>query len=286
VGTIYVGVSGWSYDDWRGPFYPSGLSKKDELSYLSRRFNSVEINGSFYGLLKPETYRHWYEQTPSRFLFAVKGSRFITHNKKLKDAGVPLANFFASGLLALRDKLGPILWQLPQNVAFDPVRLDRFLGLLPRDTQQAVRLGRKHDERVEGRSWLRPDTNHRLRQVLEVRHESFLTAEMVRIARRHGVALVFADSGSWPYLEELTAGFAYLRLHGSPETYASRYTEKALDGWANRIRAWSSGREPPEPKRITDRPPPPRKSRDVYVYFDNDQSAHAPLNALSLAGRF
>lgn len=285
MGTIYVGVSGWSYEDWHGPFYPEGLSKKDELYYVSRKLDSVEVNGSFYALVKPETYRHWYEQTPSRFLFAVKGSRFITHNKKLKDAEVPLANFFASGLLALGNKLGPILWQLPAKLTFDRERVDSFLGLLPHDTEQAVRLGRKHDERVEGRNWLTTDGNHRLRHALEVRHESFLSEAMVRIARRHGVAIVFADSGSWPYVEELTAGFAYLRLHGAPQTYRSLYEDEALDRWAIRIRAWGSGREPADPKRLTNRPPPRRKSRDVYAYFDNDQLAHAPRNALELARR-
>lgn len=285
MGKTFVGVSGWTYESWHGPFYPADLPKARELEYASRQFNSIEINGSFYGLLKPETYRRWYEQTPRGFVFSVKGSRFITHNKKLKDAKTPLANFFASGLLLLKEKLGPILWQLPENLRFDTDRVEGFLELLPRNTQDAARLARKHDQRVKGRSWFQADAQHHLRHAIEVRHESFLTPEFVRVARSHGVALVFADSGQWPYVEELTAGFVYLRLHGSPNTYASRYGDKRLDAWSERIRKWRTGSEPSDADRITDRKPPRRKSRDVYVYFDNDQNAHAPRDALGLAER-
>lgn len=285
MGRILVGVSGWSYDGWRGPFYPEDLPKRRELEYASRRFASLEINGSFYGLLKPDTYRRWYEESPRGFVFAVKGSRFITHNKKLGDAKTALANFFASGMLLLKEKLGPILWQLPESMRLDPDRLGSFFGLLPPDTRAAARLARQHDRRLEGRSWTRAHANHRLRHAIEIRHESFLTLDFVRIARRHRVALVFADSAEWPYVEELTAGFVYMRLHGSPKTYASRYRDEKLDWWAERIRDWRSGSEPNDSIRLTTWKPPRRKSRDVYVYFDNDQNAHAPRNALELAGR-
>lgn len=278
----YVGVSGWSYHSWHESFYPDEVSKKAELSYASRKFNSLEINGSCYSLLSASTYRRWYEETPRRFLFAVKGSRFITHNKKLKDVTIPLANFFASGLLALDEKLGPVLWQLPATASFDEERLEGFLSALPRDTRGAARLARKHDDRVKGRAATKIEGNHRLRHALEVRHESFLDAAAVRVLRRHGVGLVFADSGSWPYVEELTAGFVYLRLHGSPQTYESRYSDRALDRFAERLLAWHSGGEPADPVRITGRRPPRRKSRDVYVYFDNDQRGHAPFDALRL----
>lgn len=283
--TTYIGVSGWNYDSWERRFYPNDLPKKSQLSYLSRQLDSVEINGSFYSLLKPASYLRWREETPSDFVFAVKGSRFITHNKKLKDIETPLANFFASGLLALGDKLGPVLWQLSEKTKLDLDRVDGFLERLPHDTGAGARLAQKHDGRVEGRSWTESGANHRIRHALEVRHESFLSPELVRIVRSHGVALVFADSGSWPYFEELTAGFVYLRLHGSPRTYASRYSDAALDRFASRIRAWRSGSEPRDPERLTDRKPPRRKSRDVYVYFDNDQGAHAPRDALRLAER-
>ena len=215
----------------------------------------------------------------------MKGSRFITHNKKLANVRTPLANFLASGLLALKGKLGPILWQLPEGAGVDVDRLEEFLELLPHDTEGAADLASHHDERVEGRSFTTADRNRRLRHVLEVRQESLLTAEVVRATRRNGIALVFSDSADWPYTEEITAGFIYLRLHGSRETYASRYDDAELDRWARRIEAWRSAREPEDPARITDRVPPPRKRRDIYVYFDNDQHAHAPHDALRLAER-
>jgi uncharacterized protein YecE (DUF72 family) len=279
----WVGISGWSYDGWHGDFYPEDLAKKRQLEYASRRFNSVEINGSFYSLQRPETYRDWRERTPGGFLFAVKGSRFITHNKKLGDALTPLANFFASGVLRLEEKLGPFLWQVPGNLGFDAPRIEPFFGLLPRDAKGAAKLARRHDDRVKGRCSMAVDQNRRLRHVIEVRHESWLCEEFVRLAERHGVAIAFADSGSWPYVEELTAGFVYLRLHGSPLTYSSDYGDARLDDYASRIRAWIKGQEPDDPKRITDRPPPRRKTRDVYVYFDNDGRGRAPWNALALA---
>ncbi|MGH7549495.1 MAG: DUF72 domain-containing protein [Gemmatimonadota bacterium] len=284
MGKIRVGISGWSYDAWRGDFYPEDLARGDELSYASRRLGSVEINGSFYGLQAPSSYRSWYQATPRGFVLAVKGSRFITHNKSLKDVGTPLANFFASGVLALEEKLGPILWQTSERTRFVADRVRTFLELLPRDTEAAARLARRHDDRVED-TWTRIDHNHRLRHVFEARHESWLVPEFARIARDTGTAIVFSDSASWPSTEEVTAGFVYLRLHGAEETYASGYGGRALDRWAERIRAWSRGRQPEDANRITDRPPPRRKTRDVYVYFDNDARGRAPWDARSLAER-
>ena len=274
-----MGVSGWSYDSWKGAFYPADLPAGRRLHYAASRFQSIEINGSFYSLQKPDSYRAWREATPAGFKLAVKGSRFITHNKKLGDVETALANFFASGLLLLGEKLGPILWQLPRQLAFDVGRVRAFFDLLPRDTSAAATLARRHDERVQGRSWTKPMGKHRLRYAIEPRHDSFFAPEFVRIARRAGIAIAFADSGSWPYTEELTAGFVYLRLHGSPATYASRYSRSDIARWATRIRAWQRGREPGTPERITGLAPPPRKARDVYVYFDNDHDAHAPMNA-------
>lgn len=285
AGHIRIGVSGWSYDSWRrGAFYPVELPRRRELAWLCRRLSSLEINGSFYGLIAPHTWEGYREAAPAGFVFAVKGSRFITHDKKLRDAATPLANFFASGLLRLEDKLGPILWQLPAA----PWRVERvadFLALLPRDHRSARRLARRHDARLRGRASLAVHRNRRLRHVLEVRHQAMLGAPLVRACRDHGVALAFSHSGDWPLVEELTAGFAYLRLHGAPHTYASRYGVGALDAWAERIRRWSRGGEPADAARITDRAPPRRRSRDVYVYFDNDQGAHAPRDAQRLMRR-
>ncbi|HJR53904.1 MAG TPA: DUF72 domain-containing protein [Gemmatimonadota bacterium] len=284
-GKIRVGVSGWSYDSWNGAFYPEGLPARRRLEYASRRFQSIEINGSFYALQKPHSYRAWHEATPAKFKLAVKGSRFITHNKKLGDVETALANFFASGILLLGEKLGPILWQLPRQLAFDAGRMQAFFDLLPGDTFAAAKLARRHDERVEGRCWTKPIGKHRLRYAIEPRHESFFGPDFVRIARHAGVAIAFADSGSWPYTEEPTAGFVYMRLHGSPATYASRYSGTDIARWATRIRAWRRGAEPAGAKRITDLAPPRRKARDVYVYFDNDHNAYAPRNALELIDR-
>ena len=281
MGTIRIGISGWRYDAWRGDFYPEGLRTRDQLSYATSTFDTLEVNGTFYGLVSPDTVRAWRRDAPSGFVYAVKGSRFITHNKKLKDPHGPLANFFAQGVLELDDMLGPLLWQLPGNLRFDAERLEAFLGLLPRDTSAAAALARQHDDRVNDVAY-GPGTRHRLRHVLEVRHPSFLGDEAVRIARRHGVALAFSHAGDWPYTEEVTAGFVYVRLHGTSPTYGSAYGPAALRRWADRIRRWADAGEPDDAVRISDRQPPRRKGRDVYVYFDNDMGGHAPREAQQL----
>ncbi len=282
---IRIGISGWTYAGWRGEFYPRSLRARDELGYASRHVDTIEVNGSFYRLQRPENYRIWYEETPPGFVFAVKGSRFITHNNKLLDVDTPLANFFASGILRLEEKLGPILWQFAPTLRFDEQRVAGFLDLLPRTTREAVELAKRHDQRVAGRAWLRTSRSRRIRHALEPRHESFFVPEFARLCRRHGVAIVFSDSASWPSTEEVTAPFLYLRLHGSTETYASRYTDEELDWWASRIRAWRSGGEPPDARRFTKWKPPRHRSRDVYVYFDNDAKVHAPRDAQRLAER-
>jgi uncharacterized protein YecE (DUF72 family) len=282
---LHVGVSGWSYADWRGGrFYPQGLARSRELQYLVRQFNSAEINGSFYSLLRPQSYENYRDAAPADFLYAVKGSRFITHNKKLLDVRTPLANFLASGVLRLEEKLGPILWQFPR-MQWEIDRVSAFLDLLPGDTKAASRLARGHDRRVTGRASMVVHENRPLRYALEFRHAHFLTEETVRLCRKHGVALVISDSGDWPCTEELTADFVYLRLHGSPRTYASPYRPAQLDRWAQRIHAWHHGKEPADAQRITALRPPRRSRRDVYVYFDNDQRAHAPHDARGLMQR-
>jgi uncharacterized protein YecE (DUF72 family) len=285
VARIRIGLSGWSYNEWRGDFYPSDLPRARELAYAATAFDTLEINGSFYSLRRPSDYQAWRAAAPHGFLFAIKGSRFITHNKKLRDIGTPLANFFASGVLELQEMMGPFLWQLPANLAFDEGRVERFLKLLPHDTNSLAALARRHDRRVSGRSRLTPDRNRRVRHVLEPRHESFFTPAAVRLLRRHGTALAFSHARDWPYTEEITAGFVYVRLHGPDEPYASPYEADALDRWANRIRRWQQAEQPDDARRITDRTPPVRKARDVYVYFDNDQHGHAPRNASLLRRR-
>jgi uncharacterized protein YecE (DUF72 family) len=286
MGKVRIGTSGWSYADWRkGRFYPEGLTQRCELEYLSRQFSTVEINGSFYSLLRPQTYAGYHEAVPRGFTFAVKGGQFITHSKKLKDVQVPLANFLASGVLRLEEKLGPVLWQLPQ-MRWEAERVERFLDLLPADTAAASRLARKHDQRLSGRASVSVERHRTMRHALEVRHPALMSEQVVRACRRRNVALVFSHNGDdWPYREEITAGWCYLRLHGAPHTYASNYSKSALDGWSERIRRWAQGQEPDDAARITSRQPPARKSRDVYVYFDNDQGAHAPRNARGLTDR-
>ena len=275
---IRIGVSGWSYDGWENAFYPPDLPKSARLRYASRQFNSIEINGSFYSLLTPHAYRRHHKTAPPGFLFSVKGSQYITHSRKLIDVRTPLANFLASGVLRLEEQLGPILWQLPA-VRFDHDRLRAFLEVLPRDTESASRLARRHDERVTGRASMKVNALRPVRHAIEFRHESFFTDDVVTMLREHDVALVASHSGSWPYVEEVTASFVYLRLHGAPHSYASPYGPAQLERWADRIRRWAAGSEPADAAKITSRAPPRRKSRDVLVYFDNDQFAHAPRDA-------
>jgi uncharacterized protein YecE (DUF72 family) len=268
VSTPRIGTSGWLYPRWRKTFYPEGLKQKNELAYLSSKLNSVEINGSFYSLQRPECYRQWRAVTPDGFVFAVKGSRFISHMKKLRDPDVALANFFASGLLALGDKLGPILWQLPPNLGFDRDRLASFFDALPRTTIEATKVARKHDHRVKGRAHLRTDADRPIRYALEVRHPTFFDPAFVDLLREHDIALCIADTaGKFPYIEQVTAGFVYVRLHGDTQLYTSGYSDESLNEWARKVRAWRRAR------------------KDVYVYFDNDAKVHAPFDALSLASK-
>jgi uncharacterized protein YecE (DUF72 family) len=283
---VRIGISGWRYAPWRGAFYPPRCPQARELAYAARQLSSIEINGSFYSLQHPDAYRAWYEATPEGFLFAVKGGRFITHMKRLADVERPLANFFASGVLRLREKLGPILWQLPPSFRFDPERLAAFFALLPRDTEAAARLARRHDHRVHGRAWLRTDRARAVRHALEVRHESFRTPAFIALLRRHRIGLVVADTaGKWPFMEDVTADFVYARLHGDSELYVSGYTTVALASWARKVRAWARGRTPPG-SRLAGPPARDRRSgRDVFVYFDNDVKVHAPFDAMALAHR-
>jgi uncharacterized protein YecE (DUF72 family) len=189
-----IGISGWTYGPWRGTFYPAKLPHKRELAYASRQVNSIEINGSFYSLQRPSSYQTWYEQTPDDFVFSVKGGRFITHMKKLKDVRTPLANFLASGVLCLKEKLGPILWQFPPGFAFNEERFEEFFEMLPRDTQSAAKLAREHDARLEGRAWTKADANRPMRHCVEIRHDTFKDERFIRLLRKHDIALVFADT--------------------------------------------------------------------------------------------
>jgi len=280
-----IGISGWTYAPWRGSFFPAGLRQKEELAFASRQVNSIEVNGTFYSLQRPTSFALWHAETPADFVFAVKCPRFITHLRRLKDVETPLANFLASGLLRLEEKLGPLLWQLPPSLPFDPEPLKAFFRLLPRTTEAAARLARRHDDHVRHGTWLTVDHDRPLRHALEVRHPSFAVPAFIELLRRHEVALVVADTANtWPALEDVTADFVYVRLHGQSELYVSGYTAAALAGWATKVKAWLAGRSLPSPHRIT-RPAPRVPGRDVFVYFDNDVKTHAPFDARSLARR-
>ncbi len=283
---LRIGISGWTYPPWRGVFFPKGWPQKRELEFASRQVNSIEINGSFYSLQRPDSYRAWYAATPEGFVFSVKGGRFITHLKRLKNVETPLANFFASGVLCLREKLGPFLWQLPPSFHFDPARLAAFFHLLPRDTSEASKLARKHDHRLTGRAAVTADATRPLRHAIEVRHPSFATAGFVNLLREHDIALVVADTaGKWPFLEDVTSDFIYVRLHGDEELYVSGYTDSALQEWARKIRSWARGTTPSQTRRVGTPIPSRKDGRAVYVYFDNDVKVRAPFDAMTLAHR-
>src|SRR6201987_752084 len=235
LGIVRIGISGWNYGGWRGTFYPRGLRHADELSFASRQVDTIEINGTHYSPQHPDSFDKWRDEPPDGFVFAVKGSRFITHLKQLRDIETPLANFFASGVLRLEEKLGPFLWHFSPRFRFDAQRLDHFPSVLPRDSEAAAALARGHDHRLAGRAWTRTECRRELRPAIEIRHPSFLDPAFVALLRRHRIALVFADSVAWPYAEGLTADFVFLRLHGSEELYASGYSNEALDHWAARV---------------------------------------------------
>jgi uncharacterized protein YecE (DUF72 family) len=279
---IRIGISGWSYAPWRGKFYPRDLPHKQELQFVGETFRTVEVNGTFYGSQRPKSFAKWSQAVPDDFVFAVKGPRYITHTRRLKDVEKPLANFFATGVLQLGAKLGPILWQFPPNFKFDADLMENFLKLLPKDARAAAKLARRHEKGFGSAAAFRIATNHAIRHAIEIRHRSFVTPEFVKLLRRHRVALVCADTVEWPRLMDVTADFIYCRLHGSEELYASGYSARALGNWARRVADWSQGREPRGGERASDAKPRKRATRDVFVYFDNDMKVKAPHDAKAL----
>ena len=267
---VRIGISGWTYKPWRGSFYPPGLPQRRELGFVAERMNSVEINGSFYSLQRRSSFETWAASVPADFIFAVKGGRFITHMKKLNDIATPLANFYASGVLALGPRLGPFLWQLPPTLGFDAARMTSFFDQLPRTAGEAAAVAAGHDDRVPEDRALTTTTHpdQPLRHTVEVRHETFRDPAFYALLRRHDVGLVLADNpGKWPILEELTTDFTYVRLHGHEELYASGYSDEALDAWAEKVRGWLA------------------QGQDVYVYCDNDIKVRAPYDAMGLLTR-
>ncbi|MGE5452650.1 MAG: DUF72 domain-containing protein [Acidobacteriota bacterium] len=280
---IRIGISGWRYEPWRGVFYPPKMVQRKELAFASRALPSIEINGTFYALQRPASFQQWFDDTPEDFVFSVKAPKLITHTRRLKDVHQPMANFFASGLLALRHKLGPILWQFPPSFRFQPDLFEAFLRDLPHDTDAALKLAEDRDEFMAGREHVEADPKRRVRHAVEIRHPSFADPAFVDMLQHHRVALVVADTaGKWPYLEDVTADFMYLRLHGDEELYASGYTDAALDRWADRITAWSQGQQPADAHLVVARSPAHKAHRDIYCYFDNDIKVRAPFDAAQL----
>jgi uncharacterized protein YecE (DUF72 family) len=282
-GSVYIGISGWRYVPWRGVFYPRGLAQHRELEYAATQLPTIEINGSFYSLQRPESYAAWHAATPPGFVFAVKGNRFLTHMLKLKEVDSALANVLASGVFELRDKLGPFLWQFPPVFRFEPERFEHFLSILPQDTDAALERALLYQPRMEGRVSLDAGPKRPMRHAVEIRNESFNDPAFIALLRKYKVALVVADTaGRWPLCEDLTADFVYIRLHGDKELYASGYEDDAIAFWARRIHAWRNGGQPDDARLVAGTAPARRTSRDVYCYFDNDIKVHAPYDARRL----
>ena len=282
---LRIGISGWTYGGWRGVWYPKGLAQHRELEFASRRHNTIEINGSFYSLQRPSAYESWYRETPPGFIFSVKGPRFVTHMKKLRDVLVPVANFFGSGVLALREKLGPILWQFPPNFGWNEGRFRDFFELLPKRTDEAAEMAKLHDDKLKHGVYAQTDAARPLRYCVEIRHPTFLVPEFFALLREYNIAFVFADTARrWPYAEDLTADFVYVRLHGDEQLYVSGYSPSALDWWAARVRRWVQGKAAPDAPLVSKSRAKPG-ARDIYVYFDNDAKVHAPFDAQQLAAR-
>jgi uncharacterized protein YecE (DUF72 family) len=260
---IRVGIGGWNFEPWRGTFYPEGLTQKRELDYASRALTSIEVNGTFYGSQKPETFAKWRDETPDDFVFSLKAPRYATNRRVLADAGETIERFFASGVLELGDKLGPINWQFAPTKKFDADDFGAFLKLLP--------------AKVEGRA---------IRHALEVRHESFCDPAFVALARKHKVAVVVAGDSKYPQIADLTAPFVYARIMGTVERYKSGYSKAALDGWAHRARCWAAG-ETPEDLHLVDAGTLGSKlaSRDVFLYVISGFKVANPFAAQALIER-
>ena len=285
TGQVRIGISGWTYPPWRKTFYPDKLAQKDELGYASTIFRSIEINGTFYSLQKPESFDKWAAATPEDFVFSVKAPKYITHIQRLKEVDSPVSNFLASGLLKLGPKLGPIFWQLPPYLKFDAARIEAFLKLLPHSTGEAASVAKRHDKWMEKRAWTKVAEDQPLRHSLEVRHESFRVPEFVDLLRKYDVAIVCADTNEWPRMMDVTSDFLYVRMHGPEALYEDGYDGKTLNRWADRVATWARGKEPEDAERVTGKAGGKSKPRDVFVYFDIDKKVLSPANAQEMMKR-
>jgi uncharacterized protein YecE (DUF72 family) len=267
-GKAYVGTSGWKKPQWRGGFYPTGLVQRRELEYVSRRLTSLEINSTFHGLQRPSSFDTWRSETPDDFVFAIKGSQFVTRRPHLKNVRPALADFFASGVLRLDAKLGPLLWQLPAELTFQMDEVERFAALLPHSFDEATALAAESTT-VE---WVDTGLADRgIRHAVEIRNASFVDAGFIELMRANDIAIVHTNGPERPHLDELTSDFVYARLSSGPDHHAEGYDDETLDEWTARIEGWRTGHPP----------------RDVFVYFNNPagELPHTPFNALRLIER-
>lgn len=262
VGQIRVGVGGWTYAPWRGPFYPEGLPHRRELEHASRQLSSIEINGTFYGSQKPESFARWREETPDDFVFALKGPRFATNRRVLAEAGDSVERFYASGVLELGDKLGPVNWQLAPTKQFQAEDFAAFLALLPKE--------------ASGRA---------LRHAVELRHPSFRHPEAVAIARWHGVAIVVAGDSEYPQIADPTAPFVYARIMGTTADHEAGYAPAALDAWAARARAWAAGELPGDLECVGSASNGAAVPREVFLYVISGHKVRNPAAAMALIAR-
>jgi uncharacterized protein YecE (DUF72 family) len=259
-GSIRVGIGGWTFEPWRGTFYPDDLAQKRELEYASRRLTTIEVNGTYYGSQKPSSFQKWRDETPEGFVFSLKASRFATNRKVLAEAGASIERFFGSGVMLLGDKLGPINWQFMATKKFDPADFEAFLKLLPAS--------------VEGRA---------LRHVVEVRHDSFRTPDFTDMLRAHGVAAVVSADGAFPQIADPTAPFVYARIMGTVEDEPLGYAPAALDAWADRARTWAAGGLPDGLAYVGETAP--GGPRDVFVYVISGHKPANPQAAMALIDR-
>ncbi|MFL9889945.1 DUF72 domain-containing protein [Paraburkholderia sp. RL17-383-BIF-A] len=258
---IRIGIGGWTYAPWRGTFYPDDLTQSRELEYASRNLTSIEINGTFYGLQKPASYEKWYQETPDDFVFSLKAPRYATNRKVLADAGETIERFFGSGVLLLKQKLGPINWQFAPTKKFDNEDFEAFLKLLPAS--------------IEGQ---------KLRHAIEVRNDTFKTPEFVALARKHKVAIVLAGDSEYPQIADITAPFVYARIMGTTDKQANGYSTKALEAWAERARQLAAGATPDDLETSAEAPAK-TGARDVYLYVISGFKERNPAAAMALIKR-
>jgi len=261
TGNIYVGIGGWTYEPWRGVFYPKGLPHVRELSYAGEHLTSIEINGTFYRTQTPATFRKWASEVPEIFVFSVKGPRYAVNRRVLSEAGDSIKRFLESGVTELGTHLGPLLWQFTPFKKFDEADFGGFLELLPKTFD-----------------------GHTLRHVVEVRHDSFKTPTFISLLRQFGVPVVFAEHDRYPAIADLAGDFVYARLQKGDEKLKEGYPPKALDGWAARAKAWVQGAEPKDLPHI-DKAPAKKQPRDVFVYFIHEAKLRAPAAAMALIER-